>query len=142
MGESIFSQIHVGSIDKESVRGHAGVFAENAAKLLAVAEAAGTPEIGASATDWDVLIGEDGAIRMIAASDWALDSLQAHHGAQMAYRIRRRGNQIRVEGRTGARTCVFESAKPAEAAQLLLTPPAHTAMWMIRDDRKAIAAPA
>ena len=75
---------------------------------------------GANAEDWDILIGHDGGIRMMATSDWPLESLKAHYGARMAYRVRRQDRKVRLEGRAGARTCLFESATPDGAARLLL----------------------
>jgi hypothetical protein len=95
-------------------------FLENGARLFEVAEASAHTADGA---DWDILIGEEGAIRMIAASDWSLDSLKAHHGARVAYRVRRGDSKVSLEGRAGARTCLFETATPDRAARLLLAPP-------------------
>ncbi|MGD0436544.1 MAG: hypothetical protein ABSB86_08760, partial [Bryobacteraceae bacterium] len=42
------------------------------------------------------------------------------HGARMAYRVNQSASIVRVEGRAGARTCLFETAKPERAARLLL----------------------
>jgi hypothetical protein len=100
-------------------------FVENAARLFAAAEAAaaaGAAGAGADPADWDILIGEEGAIRMIASSDWSLDSLQAHYGARVVYRVRRQTAKVRLEGRAGSRTCLFEAATPDGAARLLLAP--------------------
>jgi len=58
-----------------------------------------------------ILIGQEGSIRLIAESDWPLDSLQAHHGAQMVYRVGQRQETVRLEGREGGRTCLLESEK-------------------------------
>ena len=93
-------------------------FVENAASLLDAAERA--MESGHSPSDLTVLISADGAIRMIADSDWPLDSLQAHNGARMVYRVRNENAKLRVEGRAGSRTCLFETTKPGRAARLLL----------------------
>ena len=93
-------------------------FVENAASLLDAAERA--MESGHNPSDLTVLISADGAIRMIAESDWPLDSLQAHNGARMVYRVRNENSKLRVEGRAGSRTCLFETAKPGRAAHLLL----------------------
>ena len=94
------------------------LFLENAAQLWETAEA--RAQEGADGADWDILIGDEGAIRMIADSDWSLDSLQAHHGARMAYRVRRQSTKVRLEGRAGSRTCLFEAVTPDGAARLLL----------------------
>ena len=60
--------------------------------------------------DLTIIVGADG-IRMICSSDWPLASLQSWHGAEMVYRVRRQGNAVRLEGRAGSRTCLFESRK-------------------------------
>lgn len=90
-------------------------FTQNAAEILNAAESAGSP------SDWTILVGADG-IRMIADSDWPLDSLLWHHGAQSAYRVTERRGSIRVEGREGSRTCVLESAGMRATARMLLAP--------------------
>ena len=66
-----------------------------------------------------ILMGPNG-IRMIADSDWPLDSLLWHHGAHTAYRVTGNGGAVRVEGREGSRRCVLESASYARTARLLL----------------------
>jgi hypothetical protein len=67
-----------------------------------------------------ILIGPEGHIRMVADSDWPLESLARHHGAQSAYRVSEETGRIRVEGRDGMRRCLLESASPARTARLLL----------------------
>jgi hypothetical protein len=57
---------------------------------------------------------------MLADSDWPLESLQAHRGAKMVYRVSQSATIVRVEGRAGSRTCLFESPKPEWVARLLL----------------------
>jgi len=94
-------------------------FAENAQSILDAAETAAGH--GESCSEMTILIGQEGAIRMIADSDWPLDSLAVHHGAQTAYRISQNRGSVRVEGREGSRTCVFQSANPAQTARLLLS---------------------
>ena len=66
-----------------------------------------------------ILVGRDG-IRMIADSEWPLDSLLWHHGADTAYRVTERRGSIRVEGREGSRRCLLESNSPARTARALL----------------------
>jgi hypothetical protein len=60
---------------------------------------------------------------MLVDSDWPLDSLQMHHGAQMAYRVSQQETSVRVEGRAGWQTCLLKTAKPDGVARLLLGPP-------------------
>jgi hypothetical protein len=91
---------------------------ENANSIFDAAETAMTA--GHVPTDMTIVIGQEGGIRLIAESDWPLDNLQAHLGAEMVYRIRQQDNSLRLEGRAGSRTCLFETAKLNEAARRLL----------------------
>ena len=93
-------------------------FTEDAAGILDAAESASAR--GYACSEMTILIGQDGAIRMVADSDWPLDSLAAHHGAQTAYRVSERCGSVRVEGREGTRKCVLESPKPSHVARLML----------------------
>jgi hypothetical protein len=93
-------------------------FLDNAAQILDAAESA--LQSGHTPTDMTILITAEGAIRMVADSDWPLDSLQSHHGAKMAYRVSQNASVVRVEGRADSRTCLFETLKPERAARLLL----------------------
>lgn len=93
-------------------------FVDNAVQIFDAAEAA--VRSGHTASDMTILIGAEGGIRMVADSDWPLDSLQAHHGARMAYRVSQSASAVRVEGRAGAQTCLFETGKPERAARHLL----------------------
>jgi hypothetical protein len=93
-------------------------FLDNAAQILDAAESA--LQSGHTPSDMTILITAEGGIRMLADSDWPLDSLQSHHGAKMAYRVSQNASVVRVEGRADSRTCLFETLKPARAARLLL----------------------
>ena len=93
-------------------------FLDNAARILEAAESA--VQSGQTPTDMTILITAEGGIRMVADSDWPLESLQLHHGAKMAYRVSQSAYVVRVEGRAGSRTCLFETEKPDRAARLLL----------------------
>jgi hypothetical protein len=93
-------------------------FLKNAESLFESARTASAN--GNAISDFSVLIGTDGAIRMIADSDWALDRLAAENGAAMAYRIREERGRIRIDGRSASSTCRFETAPPARAARELL----------------------
>ncbi|MCP5120751.1 MAG: hypothetical protein GY953_58910 [bacterium] len=96
-------------------------FLENAAEIFDAAER--SFEAGHSPSDLTILIGPNGGISLVADSDWPLDSLQAHRGARMVYRVSQRDKTVRLEGREGSRTCVFETAKPERAARRLLADP-------------------
>lgn len=93
-------------------------FVEHASRIFEAAES--TAQAGHTVTDMAILVSPEGGIRMIADSDWPLESLRLQHGAQMAFRVSQRQDAVRVEGRAGSRTCLFESAKPDQVARLLL----------------------
>jgi hypothetical protein len=89
-------------------------FAEDAQNILEAAES------GGATSDMTILLGPNG-IHMIADSDWPLDSLLQHHGAQTAYRVSRNNGSVRVEGREGcSRRCVLETVDHAKTARMLL----------------------
>lgn len=68
-----------------------------------------------------VLIGHDGAIRLLAQCDWPLSSLLADRGARAAYRVTTSSaGRLRVEGRQDHHRCLVESTTPVETARLLL----------------------
>ena len=98
-------------------------FAENAVQILDAAENAS--RAGETPSDMTILITQEGGIRLVADSDWPLESLRTHHGARMAYRVSQHESIVRVEGRAGSRTCLFETEKPERAARLLLNRPAN-----------------
>jgi predicted ATPase len=93
-------------------------FLDNAAQILDAAESA--VQSGHAPTDMTILITAEGAIRMVADSDWPLESLQSHHGAKMAYRVSQNASLVRVEGRADSRTCLLETVKPERVARFLL----------------------
>ena len=93
-------------------------FLNNALQILDAAESA--IQSGHTPTDMTILITAEGGIRMVADSDWPLESLQIQHGAKMAYRVSQSASLVRVEGRADSRTCLFETVKPERAARLLL----------------------
>jgi hypothetical protein len=93
-------------------------FLENAENLLSAAENA--LSAGHTPSDMTILISPEGGIRLVADSDWPLDSLQAHRGAKAAYRISQQGERVRIDGREGSRTCRFESEPPSRAFRSLL----------------------
>jgi len=93
-------------------------FVDNAVRIFEAAE--GSVESGHTPSDMTILISPEGGIRMVADSDWPLDSLQSYHGSKMAYRVSQHASMVRVEGRAGSRTCLFETPKPEWAARFLL----------------------
>ena len=93
-------------------------FTEQAYEILEAAEAAASK--GLACAEWTVLVTGEGSIRMIADSDWPLDRLAGEHGARAAYRVSERGGSLRVEARSGCRSCTVESRTPRHVARLLL----------------------
>ena len=93
-------------------------FVDHAREILEAAESASAH--GEACSEMTILIGQDGAIRMFAGSDWPLDSLAWYHGARAAYRVSERRGAVRVEGREGSRTCEIQSLSPAETARRFL----------------------
>ena len=93
-------------------------FARNASRIFETAQSVFLS--GGQVSELTILIGQDGAIRLLHGSDWPLDSLRAHYGVAMAYRVRQQDHCVRLEGRAGSRTCLFETEKPDGAARLLL----------------------
>lgn len=93
-------------------------FLDNAAKIFEAAE--GAAQSGSDLSETTILISPTGGIRMFANNDWPLESLLAHHGAQMAYRVSQQETVVRVQGRAGGKTCVFETERPEQVARRLL----------------------
>ena len=93
-------------------------FLDNATRIFEAAESA--VQSGQEPSEVTILIGAEGGIRMIADSDWPLDSLQTFHAAQMAYRVSREQRSVRVQGRSGRQRCLFETARPNPAPRHLL----------------------
>jgi hypothetical protein len=92
-------------------------FLANANSILQTAEDG--MRAGHTPTDFVILLGGNGGIRMVADSDWSIEALQAEHGARTAYRVSMNAENIRVEGRENGRYCRLETEAPARAAQLL-----------------------
>ncbi len=92
--------------------------AEQAREILDAAENASRQ--GQMCSEMTILISPEGHIRMVADSDWPLDSLARHHGARSAYRVSEQTGSIRVEGRDGTRHCLIESVSHSRTARLLL----------------------
>jgi hypothetical protein len=82
-------------------------FLKHAEEIFAAARTAGPDEC-----DLSILVNRDGAIHMIAGSDWGLESLRAHHGASAAYRVRRNQGSVRLEARSASQSCVLACERP------------------------------
>ena len=97
-------------------------FLQNAARILDAAErVSGDGSKPLLYPDMTILIGPEGGIRMVTESaQLPLEYLQSHHGAQMAYRVTQDETKVRLEGRAGGRTCLFEAERPDVVARTLL----------------------
>lgn len=95
-----------------------GRFFENAREILETAETALAS--GHTPSNLSILLGTKGGIRIIAESDWPLETLQREHGAELAYRVTGEPDRVSVDGRDGVRTCHFETTSPAQVARMLL----------------------
>ena len=98
-------------------------FLENAERILDAATAASSAE----SADVAIVIGHDGAIRLLIGSDWSLASLQAHNGARAAYRVSRTDSQVRVEGKSATGSCVLQAEPASSVARRLLANPWYSA---------------
>ena len=103
-----------GRIDK----GIVSRFLENAQQIF---EAAGSAsQSGLAPSDISILIDGQGGVRMLADSDWPLASLEANYGCCMAYRVNQNAGRIRVEGRSGAQSCLLQTETPQVAVKRFL----------------------
>jgi len=93
-------------------------FLRNAENILDGASAAMAS--GGPLSDVAILVGRDGAIRIVSDPDAPLESLGFRHGARMAYRVSGSAGRVRVEGRAGAERCVLITEHPASVARRLL----------------------
>ncbi len=93
-------------------------FWEDAQKVFETARC--SLEAGHEISETTILVSPEGGISLIVDSDWPLNSLQAHRGAVVAYRVSQQRGKLRLEGRAGSQTCLFEAAKPNGVARSLL----------------------
>ena len=93
-------------------------FIDNAARIFEAAQ--NVMNAGEMPSDYTILMGGEGGIRMIADSDWPLDSLLREHGAGMAYRVKPGTDRVTVDGQDGTRSCRFETPSLLQTARLML----------------------
>lgn len=98
-------------------------FEQTAATIFEAAECASAA--GQSSPELTILVGVAGGISVVMDPGWSLESLQCDRGAKMAYRVSNGEGTIKVEGRAGSRTCLFETKKPDRVARFLLSRPAE-----------------
>lgn len=97
---------------------HVSRLLDNANKILDAAESMRVA--GHTGTDWSIMIGSEGQINMVAASNWPLESLRAEHGASQAYRVHEQGGRIQVQGKDESRDLLIFSAHPSQLLRRLL----------------------
>ena len=68
---------------------------------------------GPADCEYTILVARDGAILVVERPGWELEALRLEHGAAEAYRVRRRGGQVHLEGRTASGSCRMEEEKAA-----------------------------
>lgn len=93
-------------------------FLDNAARIFEGGQSA--VQAGCSESAWTVLIAREGGIRMVANSDWPLESLAREYGAEMAYRVSVNGSQINVNGLSHGRRCALQSEPPSATFRRML----------------------
>ena len=93
-------------------------FLQNAERIFETASSAEGMELESG--NLAILIGQDGAIRMVMGSDWPLHSLETHYGAKAAYRVSREASQVRVEGKSRGASCMLQSEPISSIAKRLL----------------------
>src|ERR1043165_1270180 len=93
-------------------------FLDDADSLFQAATGAG-PRAG-YVGDLAVVISGGGAIRITDGAGWDLAALQIESGARSVYRISRHRDGVRVEGRSGSRSCLLTAEPPAVTAHRLL----------------------
>jgi hypothetical protein len=93
-------------------------FLDDARAIFEAAESAS--QSGYAVSDFTMLIGQDGAVQMLAASDWPLDRLLAERSARAAYRVGETNGRIHLEARSAGRSCLLESDAPQRSARELL----------------------
>src|SRR5579872_2920050 len=59
-----------------------------------------------------ILVGRDGAIHMLPAEGWELESLRLDRGARAAYRVSRAGTGVRLEARSAGESCMLQARLP------------------------------
>jgi hypothetical protein len=93
-------------------------FLDNAARIFDGGQSA--VQAGCSESSWTVLIAREGGIRMVADSDWPLESLALESGAEMAYRVSVNGVHVQVDGVSNGRRCALQTELPAATFRRLL----------------------
>lgn len=102
-------------------------FLEDAAEIFHAAER--SLDAGHEISATTILVNTGGGISLVSDCDWPLDSLAIERGARMVYRVSGQGRTVRLEGREGPRTCLFETTKPSRATRPLSADPARYLLY-------------
>ena len=97
---------------------HVSRLLDNANKILDAAESMRVA--GHTGTDWSILIGAEGQIHMVAASESPLGFLREEHGARQAYRVSEERGSIHVQGKDESRDLLISSEHPSHLLRRLL----------------------
>jgi hypothetical protein len=89
-------------------------FLRNAEQILSAA-------VNGARPDLTILLCGQRGIRVVAdMDDWSLESLRRETGAAAAYQVRRQGEDVVVEGRSGPEQCLLRRKLPATVLRELL----------------------
>ena len=88
-------------------------FYDDAVQVFETASGAAEP------ADLGILIGDDGALRIVTAEGWRPEALQAHYGARTVFQVTRTSASVRVVARSANQTCTLQS----DFAAAFLRPP-------------------
>lgn len=91
---------------------------------VSVFETASSAPAGIETVGLNILIGGDGALRIVSGDGWQPEALRAHYGARTVYQVTRSAGGVKVAGHSLNQNCVLQSASPASFASLLGAGPA------------------
>jgi hypothetical protein len=58
--------------------------------------------------DMLILVDRQGALRVLDPAGWSQTGIDAEYAAVAVYKVERRGNTVRVEGRSGSEQCLIQ----------------------------------
>lgn len=64
-----------------------------------------------------IVLGRDGAFRMLDPAGWSLPALKEEFGAKAVFKLERRSGRIRIEASDGDNRCLLERSAPASGDQ-------------------------
>jgi hypothetical protein len=69
-----------------------------------------TAEAGEGAAALAVLVDDSGALRIVDSAGWRPEALQSEYGARTVFQITRGHSGVRVDARSGARSCTLQTS--------------------------------